>query len=159
MSEPYEEIVDGETVLRDPPDARHETICACLHETVGACVAALTSTRVLPPRSIVQLSPGTLIRPDLALVAAATGRLWLAAEVVNSRDHRLDTVRKKLLYEESRLPRLWMIDPRYDNVETYHTGPYGLALTRILAQHETLTEKLLPGFTLTMADLFGLRAG
>ena len=38
-----------------------------------------------------------------------------------------------------------MIDPRYDNVEVYHSNEYGLILKGILAGHELLTEKLLPG--------------
>ncbi|MCI0537828.1 MAG: Uma2 family endonuclease [Verrucomicrobiales bacterium] len=158
MSEAYEEIVEGETCLRHPPDSRHEAICARLHEHVTLSVATLTSTRLLPPRSVVQLSAGTLLRPDLALVASATGKVWLAAEIVNSHDHRPDTVRKKTLYDEIKLPRLWMIDPRYDTMEVYHGGPYGLTLHQILAQHETLTEALLPGLSLTMAELFGLAA-
>jgi hypothetical protein len=156
MSQSYEEILDGETWLRHPPDSRHEGICARLHKHVGLCVAILESTRLLQPRSVVQLSAGTLLRPDLALVTTATGKLWLAAEIVNSHDHRPDTVRKKTLYEETKLPRLWMIDPRYDNMEVYHGVPYGLTLKQILAQHETLTEPLLPGLALTMAELFGL---
>ena len=53
-----------------------------------------------------------------------------------------------------RLPRLWMIDPRYDNVEVYHSSQYGLILKSILAGHELLTEKLLPEFQLTIAELF-----
>ncbi len=158
MSQAYEEIVEGESLLRHPPDSRHEAICACLHEHVRLSVATFSSTRLLPPRSIVQLSTGTLVRPDLALVTAATGKLWLAAEVINSHDHRVDTVRKKTVYDENKLPRLWMIDPRYDNMEVYHGGPYGLTLKQILAQHETLTEALLPGLKLRMAELFGLSA-
>lgn len=152
----YEEIIAGEAMLRHAPDTRQEAICARLHRAVASSVLALPSTRLLPPRSIIQLSPGTLLRPDLALVAAATGKIWLAAEIVNSRDHRIDTVRKKTLYEEFKLPRLWMIDPRYDNVEVYHCHQYGLALNRILGQSETLTEKLIPEFSLTLAALFDL---
>lgn len=159
MSAPYEEIVTGETLLRHAPDARHEAICDRLHERVRGVLAGLTTSRLLPARSIVRIAAGTMLRPDLALVTAATGKLWLAAEIVNSRDHQFDTVQKKFLYEESKLPRLWMIDPRYDNLEIYHGGPYGLTLTKILAQHETLTEQLLPGLALTMTELFGLNGG
>lgn len=97
-----------------------------------------------------------MLRPDLALVTSATNKLWLAVEIVSARDHRIDTVRKKSVYEDSKIPRLWMIDPRYDNLEVYHATEYGLALKHILAQRETLTETLLPGFSLTLAHLFGL---
>jgi Uma2 family endonuclease len=154
MSEPYEEIVEGETLLRLPPGARHEAICSKLHGLVAAAVNTVPTTRLLERRSSVQLSSGTEVRPDLALVAAATGKIWLAAEVISSDDHRTDTVMKKQIYEELNIPRLWMIDPRYDNVEVYHGTQYGLMLKGILAGRETLTEQLLPALQVTITELF-----
>jgi Uma2 family endonuclease len=47
-----------------------------------------------------------------------------------------------------------MIDPRYDNVEVYHAGEYGLKLQGILASREVLTESLLPEFQLSVVELF-----
>jgi len=156
MSAPYEEIVAGETVLRFPPGTRHEEICARLHTQVAAALTGISAARRLEMRSVVELSTGTMLRPDLALVTAATGRLWLVAEVISPDDHCTDTVMKKQLYEDMNVPRLWMVDPRYDNVEVYHGGSYGLSLRGILAQRDTLTEKLLPGLQLSVAQLFGL---
>jgi Uma2 family endonuclease len=156
MSQLYEEIVEGETLLRSPPGARHERICAHLHARLAASLVNNSVARLLSPRSVVQLSPGTMLRPDIALVTVATGKLWLAAEVINSEDHRPDTVLKKEIYEDFNVPRLWMVDPRYDNVETYHGMPYGLALRGILAGKERLVETLLPGFDVTIAELFAV---
>ena len=101
-----------------------------------------------------QLAPGTLVRPDLTLVAAATGKAWLVAEVVDNVDHSPDTVAKKSVYEDLRMPRLWMIDPRYGNVEVYHGSQYGLSLKEILAHRDSLTEKLLPQFSVCINALF-----
>jgi Uma2 family endonuclease len=56
--------------------------------------------------------------------------------------------------EEMNLPRLWMIDPRYDNVEVYHGGQYGLSLKNILASREILNEPLLRQFQYVIAELF-----
>jgi hypothetical protein len=154
MSDPYEEIISGEVWLRFPPNERHERICQRLHERVSACLEGNRTARLLAPRSIVELRTGTLLRPDLSLVTVATGRLWLAAEVISADDHRSDTVNKKAVYEEVNLPRLWMVDPRYDNVEVYHGGQYGLALKGILAGSEQLTEQLLPALRLSMVELF-----
>lgn len=154
MSDPYEEIVAGETVLRRPPGARHEVVCERLHRVVAQSISGLPSTRLLPPRTVVQLAPGTLIRPDLTLVAAATGKAWLVAEVVDNVDHTPDTVMKKSLYEDLRIPRLWMVDPRYGNVEIYFGTQYGLSLREILASRDCLTERLLPELRITMTDLF-----
>jgi Uma2 family endonuclease len=150
----YEEIYAGVTFERPNPDIRHELICGRLHTIVAGALEGIAAARLLDPRSVVEIIPGTVIRPDLALVTAATGKLWLAAEVVGNVDHRIDTVRKKEVYEHAGIPRLWMVDPRYDNVEIYQTGTHGLALKTILAGRQALTEKLLPSLSVTMDDLF-----
>ena len=154
MSDPYEEIVNGERMLRLPPRVRHEEILSRLHKRVAGVTAGLATTKLLPPRTKVELSTDNILRPDLALVTAATDKIWLVAEVVSSDDHHADTVDKKAIYEERKLPRLWMIDPRYDNVEVYHGTPYGLSLKRVLAGRELLTEALLPGFQFAIHELF-----
>jgi len=159
MSEPYEEILEGETYLRMPPGGRHELICTRLHEHLTRSLAGISATRLLPRRSVVQIASGTIVRPDIALVTTATGKIWLVAEIISSDDHRPDTVMKKQLYEELNVPRLWMIDPRYDNVEIYHGSQYGLMLKGILAGKEVLTEQLLPTLSVTIADLFREQAG
>jgi len=156
MSQCYEEIFHGESVIRHAPGTRHEEICARLHEFVAASLVKLSTARLLAPRSVVQMGSGTLVRPDLALVTAATGKPWLLAEIMDSEDHHTDTVVKKAFYEETKLPRLWMIDPRYDNVEIYHGTEYGLALKNILAQRQILSEALLPGLQISIAELFGV---
>lgn len=154
MSLAYEETLDGTPLSRQSPGARHELICDRLHTAVAACLTGNATSRLLSRRTQVAVASGNSFRPDLALVTAATGKLWLAAEIVNAGDHHPDTVIKKALYEEARLPRLWMIDPRYDNVEIYHSSEYGLILKGILAGQEQLTESLLPTLEVTIAELF-----
>lgn len=157
MSQPYEEIFDGATTARLAPGARHEMICSRLHGVVKAGTANVASTRLLSPRTRIQVTTTTTLCPDLALVTVATGKLWLAAEIVSSNDHRADTVIKKQIYEDIKVPRLWMIDPRYDNVEVYHATQYGMMLKGILAGREVLTESLLPEFEIVIAELFAAR--
>jgi Uma2 family endonuclease len=154
MSEIYEEAFAGEATPRRAPGVRHELICTRLHMVVAASIGNLAITRLLPARTRVQVSDTTQLCPDLSLVVAATGKLWLAVEIVDSDDHRTDTVVKKQIYEDIKIPRLWMVDPRYDNVEVYHATEYGLKLIHILAGREVLTEKLLPKFELKVAELF-----
>lgn len=154
MSAIYEEIINGETLVRAAPGLRHEKICAFLHARISSGLPGNSPARILAPRSIVQFSAGVMLRPDIAIVASATNKIWLAAEIVDSHDHRADTVLKKGLYEDFKLPRLWMVDPRYNNVEMYHGTPYGLALKGILAGSELLQETLLPSFKLTINELF-----
>jgi len=154
MSEPYEELIEGESVLRLPPGPRHELILQRLQNALQAGVANFHGTQLLAIRTSISLNGGNELCPDLALVTRATGNLWLAVEVVSSEDHRMDTVIKKEIYENLRVPRLWMVDPRYDNVEVYFASPYGLRLQEILAGKDHLTDKLLPEFQMSVADLF-----
>lgn len=154
MPDSYEEIVNGESLRRPPPDYRHELVCQRLHSIMATSIKDVATTRLLTPRSVVQVAAGTMVRPDLALTTSANGRLWLAAEIIDAKDHHVDTVLKKGIYEELNLPRLWMVDTRYDNVEVYHCSPYGLTLKGILACREVLREALLPAFEITIQKLF-----
>jgi Uma2 family endonuclease len=129
-------------------------ICDRLHTAMTASVANVSSTQLLAPRTKIQVSRTTVICPDLALVTVATGKLFLAVEVVSRGDHQADTVIKKEVYEKIHVPRLWMVDPRYDNVEIYHGMEFGLALKSILAGSEVLSEKLIPEFQFIIAELF-----
>jgi Uma2 family endonuclease len=154
MSDPYEEIVEGETFLRLPPSGRHERICQRLHEWITLSLRANSALRLLEKRSLIQLSAGTMVRPDVAVVTSATGKIWLAIEVVSSEDHHTDTVTKKSIYEEINLERLWMVDPRYDNVEVYQGSPYGLVLKKILAGSEWIADDQLPGLQVSIGEVF-----
>lgn len=154
MSHPYEEMLGGETLPRSAPDPRHEAICERLHATMNASVSNVSSTQLLAPRTKIQVARNTAIRPDLAIITTATGKLFLAVEIVSRDDHRTDTVIKKDIYEQIRVPRLWMVDPRYDNVEVYHSTQFGLQLKSILAGSEILSEKLLPEFQIVIKELF-----
>jgi Uma2 family endonuclease len=154
MSESYEETILGERMLRLPPGPRHELICGRLHRALQASVANFSGARLLEIRTRVSLGAANEFCPDIALVTAANDKLWLAIEVVSSEDHKADTVFKKDAYEAARVPRLWMVDPRYNNIEVYYATTYGLRLQEILATKDVLTEKLLPEFQMTITELF-----
>ena len=155
MSDPYEELLAGDRVIRFSPGARHELVLSRLQAAVKASLADSAVARLLEPRSEICFKHGTVLRPDLSIVTAASNKPWLVAEVISSDDHRVDTVTKKQIYEEFKVPRLWMVDPRYDNVEVYHATEYGLKLMCILAGREVLEEKLLPPLQMVVSDLFG----
>lgn len=159
MSGHYEEVIDGETLLRLPPSEAHETLVARLHRLVAAALPLNSALRLLPARSEVTLNARIRLCPDLAVVRATgsagdTFELYLAAEVLQPGDHHLDTVVKKQIYADLRLARLWMVDPRYLNVETYGIGEFGFTLTDILAYANPLTDPFLPGLRCPMTELF-----
>lgn len=157
MPEPYQELIDGETFIRGPLNGPHELLCDRLHDWVASHLPVNSALRLLPRRAIVKLRAGTDICPDLALVRRDNNELYLAAEVLQPGDHHPDTVLKKQLYSDCRVPRLWVVDSRYQNVEVYTTGAVGFRLDSILAVNDSLTDAALSGAMFTLADIFARR--
>lgn len=157
MSEAYEETIDGDPVPRAPLDSGHELLVSRLHALVRNALPPNSRLQLLPPRTAVRLHERIRLCPDLAIVKPAaddTVELCLVAEVLRPGDHHMDTVVKKQIYSDLRVPRLWMVDPRYLNVETYGVGEYGFTLTAILAHRDPLTDSCLPGLRCPMNELF-----
>lgn len=158
MSEVYEEIIQGEIFQRSAPNI-HELLVGRLHALVAGTLPPSAGLELLRPRASLQLADDCVLRPDLAVVRTDrnltdSARLYLIAEVLTPGDHHLDTFVKKQLWSDLRLPRLWMVDPRYLNVEVYGLGEYGFTLTDILANHHPLSDPALPGLGCTMDELF-----
>lgn len=158
MSETYEELIDGETLLRRAPTSEHELLVGRLHDLVAAALPLNSSLRLLPARSRLQLDENCVLCPDLAIIRTdrdgGIPQLYLVAETILPGDHHADTVLKKQIWSDARLPRLWMVDPRYLNVEIYGCGEFGFTLLNILANQAKLTDPFLPGFNPSMDELF-----
>jgi len=159
MFESYEELIQGQTAVRRSPPSAHELLVSRLHRLVADALAPDAPLQLLPRRASLQLADDCILRPDLTVVRTEPGltgpaRLYLVAEVLLPGDHHVDTVIKKEVWSSLRLPRLWMVDPRYLNVEVYGLGEFGFTLTDILAHHHPLTDPRLPGLACPMDELF-----
>ena len=161
MPEAYEELIAGQRILRRAPTSMHEVLVARLHQLVVRSLPLNSTLRLLAPRSELKLNDQSVLRPDLAIVGTGTQiggtqrvQLYLVAEVLQPGDHHIDTVDKKQMWSDGCLPRLWMIDPRYLNVEVYGCNETGFTLLQILANHHALTDPRLPGFNYSMPELF-----
>jgi Uma2 family endonuclease len=155
MPEPYQELIDGESFMRGPLNGPHELLCDRLHAWVTLHLPVNSALKLLPRRTTVTLRPGTDICPDLALVRRDNGQLYLAAEVLQPGDHHPDTVLKKQIYSDCRVPRLWIVDSRYQNIEVYTTTtPAGFRLESILASNGTLTDACVGGIAYPVAEIF-----
>ena len=157
MSEAYVETIGGETVLRRTPASDHERLVESLHALVRAALPFNSTLQLLPPRSPLRLADDCVLCPDLAVVRAnpeGVSSPHLVAEVLLPGDHHLDTFIKKQIWSDLRLPRLWMVDPRYLNIEVYGCNEFGFTLQDILANHHPLTDPHLPGLSCSMEEFF-----
>jgi len=161
MNGAYEELIAGQRVQRRTPTPEHEILVARLHALVAKSLPLNSTLRLLGPRAELELDGHSVLRPDLAIVqmrptvdGSRRVQLYLVAEVLQPGDHHVDTVAKKQIWSDGLLPRLWIVDPRYFNVEVYGCGNHGFTLFEILANHQPLTDPYLPGFRLSMPELF-----
>ena len=161
MSDAYEELIQTEPFYRQSPSIAHELLVDRLHRLVASALPLNSALQLLPPRTELVLAEHTKVRPDLTVVRVPPGappdhaaQLYLVAEVLLPGDHHVDTVIKKQVWADARLPRLWMVDPRYLNVEVYGCGEYGFTLSDILANRHPLTDPHLPGLSCSMDELF-----
>jgi len=145
VSIPYEEILDGNPLPPVRARIRHEQICERLHAAMAASVANIGST---PIACAAHENPGVPLHHHLSRPGADhrghrqnSGWLWR----LSTRAIITPTRSSKRNLRTVRVPRLWMVDPRYDNVEIYHSTEFGLALKGILAGGEVLAEKAASG--------------
>lgn len=162
MTEGYEETIGGEVQVRRAPGFEHERLVDRLHLLVGDTLSPNSALQLLPRRSGLRLADDLTVRPDLTVIRMppsgegepAGPQLYLVGEVLQPGDHHLDTVVKKQLWSDLKIPRLWMVDPRYLNVEVYGCGEYGFTLQEILAHGDQLKDPLLSGLGCSMNELF-----
>lgn len=158
------ELVDG--VLVEKPMGYRESMLAI---AIAAAVRAFVVPRKLGVVSgeagMMQLVVGLVRLPDVAYVSAARlpgGRIPkepvpllvpdLAVEVLSESNTRAEMKRKREEYFKAGVRLVWIFDPDARNAEVY-TGPD--ARPTILSENDTIDGgNILPGFTLSLHDLF-----
>ena len=157
MADPYEEILDGRPLIRGPINGPHELLCERLHHWVAKNLPHNSALHLLPRRALVKLRPDTEIRPDLSLMRRNDPRLYWAVEVLQPSDRHPDTVIKKNILAACLVPRLWIVDGRYQNIELYVTTGGHFRLEAILTGNDVLSDSALSSGRLSLAELFARR--
>lgn len=160
------ELIDGEHVVTPAPTTRHQSIVMRLGTALYGFATPRRLAMVLPAPADVILSPHDVVQPDLLLVAVdrldivrnrVEGPPDLAIEILSPSSRRTDEVLKRRAYERWGLAELWIVDPdvervRVDRLEAERR--FGRA-RELSAEHgEVLETPLLPGFSMTLAELF-----
>lgn len=159
------ELLDGEVVV-DEPTPLHQ------HVTLEIAASIRDWCRAAPGRGMPLLpidcwvDHWTVLAPDLQWYAAdrelpgMTERPWplgdLVVEVRSPSTWHRDVGRKKEHYERDGVRELWLVDPfaRTVRVHRRSAGSATFDVTAEVGGDETLTSPLLPGFTVSVADLF-----
>ena len=160
------ELIDGEHVVTPAPTSRHQRIVMRLGTVLNTYAESHRLAMVLPAPTDVVLSPHDVVQPDLLLVAAGRldivhdrveGAPDLAIEVLSPSSRRIDEVLKRRAYERWGVVELWIVDPDVERVRVYGLEGEGVfsRARELAAEHgEVIETPLLPGFALTLVELF-----
>lgn len=160
------EIIDGELVLNPAPALRHQIILINLlvafrlyfRENGGGQV-------VIAPFDVV-LSPHQVYEPDLLVITDArqsilteknvSGAPDLVIEILSPGTRRKDETLKRANYERYGVSEYWIVDPEEETVAIDRRA--GTAFTRVAVLESetggTLETPLIPGFSMTVAEVF-----
>lgn len=157
------ELWDGEVIMSPAPSYFHQKIVARFYRQLDDWVSDQDLGDVVPGPIDMVLSPHRVMQPDIVFISkdrlgiisrAINGPVDLAVEVISLGHRQRDRIEKRDLYEQYGVKEYWLIDPEAQTVEVLHlvNGRYQLAGRSTPGQ--TAASQLLPGFTITVSDLF-----
>ena len=161
------ELIDGEHYVTPAPLTKHQRISGNLLAAIHHHCQHTKEGRVFSAPTDVVFTETNVVQPDILFIGAdqfaiitrenIQGEPDLIVEILSDSTRRRDERLKRKLYEQHGVKEYWIVDPELDTVKTYrlkerrYTTPQELTLEQ---PQTTLTTPLLPGFALSLLDLF-----
>jgi Uma2 family endonuclease len=159
------EFSDGSIEVLPMPTDKHQVISRFLLLALLPFIENLGGTILYAPLRL-QIREGTYREPDLLLVRDADdprrqNAYWLGAdlvvEIVSPDDPERDTRVKRREYAQARIPEYWIVNPQDETVTVLRLAGNRYAEHGTYRRGGNATSALLPGFTLSVSDLFDAR--
>ena len=162
------ELIDGVHYVTASPSLGHQELLGRLYLAIGNFLVGRRHLgRVfLSPLDVV-LSYYDVVEPDLLFVAGdqqdilteanVQGPPALVVEILSPSTRRRDEGIKRKLFEEKGIREYWIVDPKGLRVTVYRRGAEGQfprLMVLVAGQAMNLETPLLPGFALSLDDLF-----
>jgi Uma2 family endonuclease len=123
------EVLDGELVVTPAPSWDHQSVVEQLYLLLAPYVRAhRIGVAKLSPAEI-EFATRRLVQPDLFVVPwrgdtpphhwQDVGALLLVVEVLSPSTARADRTRKRVIYQDERVPEYWIVDPDARLVERW----------------------------------------
>lgn len=161
------ELIDGEHYVSPSPNLRHQAISGNIFGLIWSHLRVQRIGRVFHAPFDVILSRFDVVEPDVVYVSHQRfaeleadqyfkGAPNLSVEVGSPATRRRDETIKKDLYERFGVDEYWIVDPRNDSVRVFRlaNGCYDRAATLMRPSGDVLTTPLLPGLSLSLAEIF-----
>jgi Uma2 family endonuclease len=157
------ELWDGELIMSPAPSFYHQEVTLRFYRQLYDWVAGRKLGKVIAGPVDMVLSPHRVTQPDVAYVSLGrlgiisetiSGAADLAAEIISLGNRNRDRIEKRDLYEQYGVREYWLIDPEARTVEVLVLERGRYQLHQRAAAGEAAQSKLLPGFSIAVAELF-----
>jgi Uma2 family endonuclease len=161
------EIIDGVHYVTAAPNLRHQDLIGRLYLAIGNFLAGHPGVgrAFLSPVDVI-FTIHDIVEPDLVFVTAdqlaimtvknIQGAPAIVVEVVSKSTRRRDERIKRTLFDRGGVREYWIVDPDLSHVIVHSRSSVGFDARTPLAaaDNAVLTSPLLPGFALSIPELF-----
>jgi Uma2 family endonuclease len=157
------ELWDGELIMAPAPFFDHQKTVLRFYRRLDDWVSSGNLGEVITSPIDMVLSPHRAVQPDVAFIAkdrlaiiqrVIMGPADLVAEIVSLQGRSRDRIEKRDLYEQHGVKEYWIIDPEAQTVEVLALVNGRYELVKRSRHGETAASRLLPGFEVSVGDLF-----
>lgn len=162
------ELIEGVHYVTPSPNLRHQELVGRLHVAIFNFLATRRHLgRVFLARLDVVMSDHDVVEPDLLFVAGdqqsilteanVQGPPALVVEVLSPSTRRRDEGIKRRLFDQKGVREYWLVDPKNCRVSICRRsgdGSFPIVSTLSAAADEQIETPLLPGFELSLSELF-----
>ncbi len=162
------ELIDGVHYVTPSPNLLHQELVGRLYLAIGNFLTTRRYLgRVFVSRLDVVMSEYDVVEPDLLFVAGdqqhilteqnVQGAPALAIEILSPSTRKRDEGIKRRLFDEKGVREYWIVDPKNSCVSVFRRagdGTFPRVAELDAASAAVLTTPLLPGFSLSVQQLF-----
>lgn len=161
------ELIEGDHYVTPAPLTRHQRIVTTLLASIYQHCQQTQAGVVFSAPTDVVFSPSDVVQPDVLFIARTRedivtreniqGAPDFIIEILSDSTRHRDERTKRTLYERYQVSEYWIIDPDRETVKIFRLqdGLYRSTQEfRMKGPESTLTTPLLPGFSLTLKDVF-----
>ena len=156
------EFIDGVHYVTASPNFRHEIVRQRVNFALASHLKVSRAGIVLSIDCVMSLID--IVWPDLVVVLNSQfaivskpnikGAPAIVIEVLSSTTSQRDRTLKRDLYERKGVREYWIVDGSRNTVDVFRLAGAGFSRPVRLRKRDTLTTPLLPGFELSMSELF-----
>ena len=158
------QLIEGDLIMAPAPNMFHQSIAWNLSQLLGGYLATRPVGRAFFAPCDVYLSEHDVVQPDVLFVANANlgilqddgvhGAPDLVIEVLSPATAQLDKKSKRRIYARAGVKELWLVDPLLLQIQLYDFARDRAKPVRLIEEDESFTTALLPGLTISVAEIF-----